>query len=99
MAHSVEVPNYAEIAAIYESYSQACLAAGDFATSNSLSVINALFLCAVYHHSRDDTADSHKGSILLGIAFKLAITVRYLTHAKLRSDILFLLDGTSVGLI
>lgn len=56
--------------------SLACLAAGDFATSRNLCVIDALLLCSAYYHSGDDPADPHKGWILLGVAFRLAITVR-----------------------
>jgi len=86
MTHYADVSNYREIAARYNLISQACIAASDFTTSSSLCVINALLLCAVYHHWGEEPVCSHRGWILIGIAFRLAITVRVSDSAVRESN-------------
>lgn len=86
MTHYEKASNYREIAARYNLISQACIAASDFATSSSLCMINALLLCAVYYHWGEEPVCSHRGWILMGIAFRLAITVRNLDRGIHKSD-------------
>jgi hypothetical protein len=80
MTHNPEVPNHGQLAAKYTSLSRACLAVGDFITNTSLSAIDALLLGAGYHYSADDPAESNKGTVLIGVALKLAVGVRTLTR-------------------
>ena len=76
MLHNPEIPNQGKLAAKYSSISRGCLALGDFITNTSLSTIDALLLNAGYYYGSDDTVDRHKGSVLLGVALRLAVGVR-----------------------
>lgn len=76
MLHNPEIPNHGQLAAGYSSLSRACLALGDFITNTSLSAIDALLLNTGYYYASDDTTDRHKGSVLLGMALRLAVGVR-----------------------
>lgn len=75
MIHNPEVPNHGQLAAKYTSLSRACLAVGDFITNTSLSAIDALLLCVGYHYSADDPAETNKGTVLIGVALKLAVGI------------------------